>query len=275
MYSYTETMTPLRQISDMALLDSDSQDFRMRPRGHHSNERAVSAWHQPHAKVNRMAGQLLSIQESERKRIASDLHDGLGQSLTMIKLALAATVRQLASGAITDAAESLQRLNQKAHEAMEELRRVSMDLRPPMLDDLGVLATLTWLFRELEAACPGMRVEKDFSVQESNIPGTLKITIFRITQEATSNVIKHSKADRVRVSLSRSGDALHLSVVDNGVGFDQAGVSIRSGSDRGLGLLNMKERASLSGGVCTMDSRAGKGTQIRVSWKLDSLPDFL
>lgn len=271
---YPESITQVKQVADMAILDSKCQESRKKARTRHSGrDKAMDAWEQPQAHT--MASQLLLMQESERKRIATDLHDGLGQSLTMIRLALAVAARQLANGAVAEVAESLQRLNHKARDALEEMRRVSMDLRPPMIDDLGILPTLTWFFRELEAACPGLSVEKDFNVQESSIPPTLKITIYRIIQEATSNIIKHANADRVQVSLGSSGAALHLKVIDNGAGFDPAGVSIRSGSDRGFGLLNMRERASLSGGAYAIESRAGKGTQICVSWRLDGLPDFM
>ena len=277
---YSESIMQVGQVADMTLLDSNIQKPRVKLRGHYSGSRKASAstldaWCSPQARLRRMASQLLSIQESERKRIASDLHDGLGQTLTMIKSALAATARQLGNGAITEAAESLQRLNRTAHDALEEMRRVSMDLRPPMIDDLGILATLSWLFRELEAACPGVRVEKDFGIQESSIPRALKITIYRIVQEATSNIVKHANADRVRVSMGSTGGVLVLNVMDNGDGFDPSGVPIRNGSGRGLGLLNMRERANLSGGAYEMDSSAGKGTQICVSWQLDSLPEFL
>jgi len=221
-----------------------------------------------------MASQLLAIQENERKRIAADLHDGLGQSLTMIKLALAETEQLLASGSVREAAESLRRLRLKAHDALEEVRHVAMDLRPPMLDDLGILPTLSWFFRELESVCHGVRVEKEFSLHENNIPGKLKITIFRIIQEATSNIIKYANADLIQVHLRHTGDALHFLVADNGDGFDLSEVAIRNGSDRGLGLMSMKERAHLSGGDYVIDSVAGQGTRIHISWKFDSPAGF-
>ncbi|HLP97422.1 MAG TPA: sensor histidine kinase [Sideroxyarcus sp.] len=214
---------------------------------------------------------LLSTQEHERKRIAQDLHDGLGQSLTMIKLSLSESERLLASGAIEDAAVSLRQLQRKAQAALDEMRHAIMDLRPPMLDHLGILPTLSWFFRELEAVCHGVRVEKEFDLQEDSIPGKLKITIFRIVQEATSNIIKYAKADRMRVSLRQTGDALCFEIEDNGVGFRAEEVAVRNGSDRGLGLLGMKERANVSGGVYLMESAAGAGTKICISWQLGRL----
>jgi signal transduction histidine kinase len=220
-----------------------------------------------------IAGLLLSIQENERKRIASDLHDGLGQSLTMIKLALAESERLLASGAVAEATDALRRLRMQTHAALEEVRNVAMDLRPPMLDDLGILPTLSWFFRELESVCHGVRVEKEFNLNESSIPARLKITIFRIIQEATSNIVKYANADRIRVQLRKAGDALQFIIEDNGDGFDPSEVAVRNGSDRGLGLLSMKERANLSGGDYLMDSACGRGTRISICWSCDPLQE--
>jgi signal transduction histidine kinase len=193
----------------------------------------------------------------------------------MIKLALAESEQLLASGSINEASESLRRLKVKAHEALEEVRHVAMDLRPPMLDDLGILPTLSWFFRELESVCQGVTVEKDFSLHESHVPAKLKITIYRIIQEATSNIIKYANADLVRVHLKHTGDALHFSIEDNGDGFDPNEVAIRNGSDRGLGLMSMKERAHLSGGDYTIDSVSGQGTRICISWRFDKLAGVL
>jgi signal transduction histidine kinase len=220
-----------------------------------------------------IAGLLLSIQENERKRIASDLHDGLGQSLTMIKLALAESEQLLVSGAVAEATDALRRLRVQTHAALEEVRHVAMDLRPPMLDDLGILPTLSWFFRELEAVCHGVQVDKEFNLNESNIPARLKITIFRIIQEATSNIVKYANADRIRVQLRKAGDALHFIIEDNGDGFDPSEVAVRNGSDRGLGLLSMKERANLSGGDYSMDSACGRGTRISICWSCDPLQE--
>lgn len=232
--------------------------------------RMKDAWCASQTKLRHMANQLLTIQENERKRIATDLHDGLSQSLNMIKFTLTETEKLLAAGATSEAKETLQRLKLKVHGVLDEVRQVSMDLRPPMLDDLGILATLSWLFRELETACPNVKVEKDVSVHESHVPDQLKITIFRLIQEATSNIVKYANADLIRFSFRKIDDALHLAIEDNGVGFDPAGVAIRSGSDRGLGLLSMKERASLSGGAYVMHSVPGLGTRIQVTWRFDN-----
>ena len=224
------------------------------------------AWHTPQGGLKQFfVAQLLEIREREQQRIATDLHDVLGQSLTMIKLSLDESVMLLTANEAGDATELLQRLKLMVKDAIGELRHVAMNLRPAMLDDLGILATLSWFFREFEAACRGIRVEKHFNLHEGSIPASLRVTIFRIIQEATNNIVKHAHADCVRVGLKRTGNTLHLSIEDNGDGFDAS----RFGT--GLGLLSMKERAEISGGRYVMKSAAGQGTRIEVSWQLGKL----
>lgn len=228
----------------------------------------TAAWCASQDKLQRLSAQMLAIQESERRRIATDLHDVLGQSLAMIKLGVEESLQLLAANETGTAAESLQRLKLKVKDALGEVRRVAMDLRPSTLDDLGILATLSWFFREFGAACQDMVVERDFSIEEGNVPAPLKITIFRIVQEATSNVLKHANASRIRVSLKKTGEALCLSIEDDGDGFDLAEAARFCPLDKGLGLLSMKERAKLSGGQYELASEPGQGTRICVRWQL-------
>jgi signal transduction histidine kinase len=222
--------------------------------------------------LRRLSGLLLSIQEDERRRIALDLHDGLGQSLSLIKLSIEKSSGLLAAGATNEAGESLRQLIPRVEEALVEVRRVSTQLRPLILDDLGILPTLSWFFREFEAVCGGIVVERAFNVAERDVPAPLHITLYRILQEAVHNIVKHSAASRVRVGLDRRGDELHLSIEDNGCGFDPDSVKYVEGETRGLGLLSMKERASFSGGTYSLDSVPGKGTCINVSWFAGSCP---
>jgi PAS domain S-box-containing protein len=218
--------------------------------------------------LRQLSGLLVSIQENERRRIALDLHDGLGQSLSLIKLAVDKTAEQMAAGATDAALDSLRHVIPLLKEALLEVRRVSTELRPSILDDLGILLTLSWFFREFEAVCGHIAVEKVLQVSEQEVPTPLKIILYRIIQEATSNIVKHAAADRVRVSLYRANDALHLLIQDNGRGFDPASVVFRHGECRGLGLISMKERVSLSGGSYQLESSPGFGTRIRASWPL-------
>ncbi|MDO8448398.1 MAG: histidine kinase [Rhodoferax sp.] len=216
--------------------------------------------------LRRLSGLMVSIQEHERRRIALDLHDGLGQSLSLIKLSIENFAKLLAAGATDEARKSLQQLMPRVGDALDELRRVSTDLRPSILDDLGILATLSWFFREFVATCGDIVVETAFNVAEHEIPLPLHITLYRILQEATNNIIKHAAADRVCVRLDRIDDVLHLLIEDNGCGFAPDSIVCAEGVTRGLGLFSMKKRALFSGGTYHLESVPGQGTGIRVSW---------
>lgn len=213
------------------------------------------------------AASLLGIQEAERKRIAIDLHDGIGQSLTLIRLALDNVTDLLATDAFVEAEMSLQQLKVKVQDALAELRHVATGLRPSMLDDLGILATLSWYFRELALARHCIEIQTHILVEESDIPVPLKITIFRILQEAVCNIIKHAKADHIRVTLMRVSDSLHLVVEDNGQGFDLSLQDKYCSLNTSFGLVSMQERAEFSGGSYRIESVVGKGTRISVSWQ--------
>jgi PAS domain S-box-containing protein len=220
----------------------------------------------------RLSAQHLTIQESERRRIAVDLHDGLGQTLSLVKLSVEEAARSARDGVAAKAAASLERLAPTLKSALTELRRITMNLRPTTLDDLGILATLSWYFREVDATCPNIRLERDITVLESDVPELLKIAIFRIVQEASSNALKHAGADRITVSLSNECGTLELLIEDTGCGFDPAVAANSRDFSHGLGLQSMKERAELSGGNYAFKSIPGQGTSIRVRWP--SLPAF-
>jgi len=222
--------------------------------------------------LQRLSGVLVTIQEDERRRISLDLHDGLGQSLSLIKLSIEGAVRLLAAGATAEVEESLRQLIPRVREAVAEVRRVSTELRPWILDDLGIVRTLSWFFREFEAARGDITVEQAINVAEHEVPAPLRITIFRILQETTNNIVKHAGANRVRVRLDRIDDVLTLLIEDNGCGFNPDRIPCAEGQCRGLGLLSMKERASLSGGTYQLASSPGQGTRIQISWPCGQLP---
>lgn len=255
---------PLGVVTGMG---GSGRSFVATDRPRFGNAPKRSAWQDTQDELRRLSAMLLTIQERERQRIALDLHDVLGQSLTLIKLSLEDASRLLDANETTEAAGSLQRLKLKVNDAFEEVRRIAKDLRPSMLDDLGVLATLSWYFREVGETCPDMQIEKDFDVREADIPQSLRIVIFRIVQEATGNIIKHAHADHLRVAISKTGGVIRLSIRDNGRGFDPAEMNQRSSLEKGLGLMSMQERAELSGGRCEIKSAPCKGTHISVSWQ--------
>ncbi|MBI2317308.1 MAG: sensor histidine kinase [Betaproteobacteria bacterium] len=216
------------------------------------------------AQLWRLSAQNLNIQESERRRIAAELHDGLGQILSLVKLSIEEAA--LTADASSRIRMTLERLSSHVKSALGELRRIAMNLRPSTLDDLGIVATLAWYFREFEVACPDMNLERDIGVTEADVPDALKLPIFRIVQEATSNALKHAKASRIRVGLTSANGLLNLLIEDDGQGVDPASAARGRDFRHGLGLQGMQERAEISGGTYDFQSAPGKGTRIGVTW---------
>ena len=162
--------------------------------------------------------------------------------------------------------ESLSSVIPVIQEGIEECRRMQQDLRPSLIDDLGLLATLSWFCRRYQTIYSGIKVELEHTLEEREIADSLKIVIFRIVQEGMNNIAKHSKADHVRCSLRRNNDRIEFTLQDNGRGFDVDKALGSESTRRGLGLTSMKERVELSGGSYDIKSVQGKGTIIRVSW---------
>ncbi len=232
--------------------------------GDHEMENALRKTQE---ELRELSLQLLTIQECERQRIAADLHDGLGQSLTLIKLSMESAIYEMRAGAYREAEKSFEQTVQRVRDTMAELRRTTMDLRPSMLDDLGIVPALSCFFREFETGWKGKKIEKDISITEGDVRAALKTPIFRILQEAMNNIAKHAQADRIQVSLKMDGCVLRLAIEDNGRGFDATNVAARQGLDRGIGLLTMRERARCSGGAFEVRSAPGLGTHIYASWQ--------
>jgi PAS domain S-box-containing protein len=245
--------------------------------GFTAHERDMSEWVKTkealrvsQTELRRLAAQHLTLQENERRRIAADLHDSLGQSLTLLKLGIREALRQMGDGVPPKAVESVQQLIPKIAGAMEELHRVSMDLRPSSLDILGILPTLSWFVREFQLANPNTRMEKHIGVSEQDVPEPLKIVIFRILQEAVNNALTHAGANCIRVSLHHAGDVLCFSVEDDGKGFDPGALARLGEARTGVGLQSMRDRAELSGGSFAMTSVLGQGTKICAGWPASS-----
>ncbi|BDU69559.1 hypothetical protein GETHOR_16600 [Geothrix oryzae] len=216
--------------------------------------------------LHRLSARLLTAQESERQRVARELHDSIGQSLSAIKFMVE---RVLDSEEWPPAggrqAQSLQAVVPVIQASVEEVRRISMALRPSTLDDLGLLATIAWFVREFQGTYPHIQVEKVIEVEEFEVPDLLRTNVFRILQEAMNNAAKHSHADKITIVLRQVLHDLQLMIWDNGVGFDLA-VTRRDGATTGFGLASMRERAELFGGSLILTSTEGEGTMIIARW---------
>ncbi|MFH0726259.1 MAG: PAS domain S-box protein [Pseudomonadota bacterium] len=214
-----------------------------------------------------LSAKLLNAQESERKRIALELHDTIAQNLVAIKFSLGQKLKQMGNSPPTEGI-IIEDIIQVVQENISEIRRIMTDLRPSILDDLGILATISWQCREFQKIYTHIQVVRLIDLEEQEVPEELKIVIFRILQEAMNNTAKHSHADRIQLTLVRQNGTLELTIKDNGEGFDLHQVLSRINSSTGLGLVGMRERTEQSFGSFSISSRKNKGTRINARWQI-------
>ena len=215
---------------------------------------------------------LLLVQEEERKRVARDLHDSIGQTLSSIKFMVEASVGPPRPHERRAEMKRLHDLVPIIQNAIEELRQISSALRPPTLDSLGLVSTIVWHLREIGRIRPGLIIEQHLRALESEIPDDLKAPIYRILQEATNNALKHNAlkhrgALHLNVGLVVEENRLWFWVEDDGAGFDPQALKHLEGHG-GSGLSSMRERTMLTGGVFTLTSAPGMGTQVNAAWRL-------
>ncbi len=215
-----------------------------------------------------LSARLLGAQEEERKRIAAELHDSIGAMLSAVKYSLENTRTIMEKGAASP--ECLDGPVAMIQQMMEEARRLMSNLRPSMIDDLGILPTIDWFCRQFEGIYSSIRIDKEIGAEERDVPEALKIIVFRVIQEAFHNIAKHSGADFVKLSLMRDGKTLELLIEDNGIGFDPDVATLTGSTGERLGLTSMRERVELSGGCLSITTASGKGTSIAASWPATS-----
>ena len=222
--------------------------------------------------LHRLSARLMSAQESERQRVARELHDSIGQSLSAVKFMVERALdEEEEAGTESKQRKTLRAVVPVLQASVEEVRRISMALRPTTLDDLGLIATIAWFSREFQATYPHMEVDRLIEVEEFEVPNDLKTNIFRIMQEAMNNAAKYSQASKITVALRQVLGDLQLLVGDNGVGFNP-GEARRNTTGGGFGLASMRERAELFGGSLILTSSPGEGTMINARWALTDEP---
>jgi signal transduction histidine kinase len=205
---------------------------------------------------------LVAAQEQERRRIARDLHDVIGQALTAVKLNLE-TLRRDFAGQRIDA--DLRRSIDIVDEAMRDIRDVAIDLRPAILDDLGLVAAARW-YLSRQGRLANYRTSFVADPIPFDLDDEVESACFRVLQEALTNVARHARATRVRVKLRRTPGDILLVVEDDGVGFEVLRTRRRQGRRPTLGLTGMSERACSIGGSIDISSTPGVGTRIRASF---------
>ena len=199
----------------------------------------------------------MAAQETERRHIARELHDEIGQALTVAQMNLQTVLRSGAGGLAPRLTESLKVIER----VQEQVHDISLNLRPSMLDDLGLEAALRW-DTSRQAALAGLHAEFTADPMEHRLDPMIETECFRIAQEALTNVVRHAGARNVTVKLRTKDKRLCLSVRDDGVGFDVAAVREQAVRGASLGLLSMEERATLAGGGLEFKSAPGQGAEI-------------
>jgi PAS domain S-box-containing protein len=224
------------------------------------HRRTEAALRESKGTLRLLSSQLLKVQEKERRRISLELHDELGQSLSLLKVQLGAIKRKLdddQSDLIIDLEESRQYLNY----IIESVRRLSRDLSPSILEDLGLSAALEWLVSDfsrhhnLSLSYTAENIDDFFSHEH-------QIIIYRIFQETLSNIGKHAEANDVFVKIKKRAHEVSFLIVDNGIGFDISQVSQEKPTEKGMGLAAMQERALIIGSSLDISTQPDKGTQI-------------
>jgi signal transduction histidine kinase len=215
---------------------------------------------------DRLRGQLIekiiTAQEDERKRIARELHDETGQSLTGLLVGLKYVEGARTLDEMRDRTADLKCL---AVKTLEEVHKLSVALRPAMLDDLGLMVTVRSLVKDFGSQY-GVLAELRVDHLEQRLPPLWEVTLYRVVQEALTNVAKYARATRVTVRFARDGDRVTASVCDDGVGFDPSAIA-KDGREH-LGLLGMQERMALIGGEFRLKTAPGAGTCIEVEARL-------
>ena len=204
----------------------------------------------------------LELLESDRQVIAKELHDSIGASLAAIKFSLEGWL-EVYGDRLPSREISFERIIAHIVETIKDTKRISANLRPSTLDDLGFLATARWFCRDLAERYIGIRIIPRFEVDEEDIPEAHKIVFYRVMQEALNNAARHSGAKEIQVRITRSGDYLEMAVRDDGCGFDPEHAMGAENALGGFGINSMRERIEICNGCFAIRSREGEGTLVR------------
>ena len=214
--------------------------------------------------MERLSARLLNVQEEERRRLSRELHDGIGQTLTALRIEISHFHAHRAM-ADEDSRERWARARRLAEDAVRTVRDISKLLRPSLLDDLGLEPALRWQAEEFTRRT-GISCHFTASGLTEHMPDAWKTCVFRIVQEAIHNCEKHAAPSNVRVNIRHAGERLTVEVDDDGRGFEMASKS--SPASSGLGIVGMRERAAMLGGTLQIQSAPGRGTKLTVSLPL-------
>lgn len=209
----------------------------------------------------------LQAEEEEAKRVARGLHHILAQSLSTIRFDLDNAAQQIKDNQISKGIETIEATILGIQQITEQVQEIGMHLYPPTLDDIGLLATLSWFCREFQKTHPGFKVAMDIDVQENEIPRFLNYLIYKILQETLTNIARNSKSGLIDFFLSKKDTTIELTIRDKDHGFDMEREALM-GSGLALSFDAIRERTEIAVGSCVVESAVGRGTVIRVSLPL-------
>jgi PAS domain S-box-containing protein len=233
---------------------------------------AEEALRRSEMELRQFSERLMALHENERKKIGETLHDSIFQNLIVLKIGLERQIGSVADQKSVSRSK-LRDLIAMIQESIEQLREIIMNLRPTLIDDLGILATIRWLCRQYHDIHPAFNFISDITIREEEVPTGLKIVMFRVAQEAFDNIIQHSEANNIRFILKKTPKKIMMRIEDNGVGFNPEALRAHPDDLKGVGISSMKKRIDFSKGTFKIKSAPGQGTTIYASWPLDGIAE--
>jgi PAS domain S-box-containing protein len=259
------TISPIKNAAGVVVAASTiARDISARKHVAAERERLIKQLEAGNERLHVLSRRLLEVQENERRYIARELHDQVGQDLTALNVNLQALQSRPALEAV---APELQETTDIVARVLRQVRYLTLELRPSLLDDLGLPSALRAYARR-HARSAGLDVQVVTDLPSGSLPRDLETTCFRIVQEALTNIVRHAQASHVNIDLRQSDGTVELAIRDDGKGFDPQTVRARATGGESMGVLGMQERAMLVGGLLTIDSAPGVGTTIAARFPL-------
>lgn len=231
-----------------------------------SNAQLVTALKQEERNRANLLHKIIGAQENERMRISRELHDETSQSLTALLLGLD-TMEIASAGSNYDIHEQIGNLKGISVDMLDNVHRLIADLRPSLLDDLGLISAIEW-YGEQRLKQKGIAFTLKENIHKERFSRSVETTLFRIVQEGITNSLRHASPSAIEISLEKNNDLVNLEICDNGTGFDLSNLDSLDPGGRGWGVMGMRERTAILGGRFEISSTIGKGTTIRIQFKL-------
>jgi two-component system sensor histidine kinase UhpB len=271
-YRITLANGSIRVMNDRGgvILDEEGTPIRLVGTAQDVTEtrKAEQALQEYAARLKTLSRRVVEVQEEERRHLARELHDEIGQVLSAVSVNLQSLKGVCDSAAAPRLEESIKVVD----DAIQQVRNLSLDLRPSMLDDLGLVSTLRW-YADRQARRAGFTLHLSVDSAGCRLPADIQIACYRLVQEALTNVVRHARAKQVWLEYQEDEAQVQIVVRDDGVGFDVAEVRQRAARGASLGVLGMQERTELAGGQFDIESKPAQGTAIRVRFPLSSGPN--